>query len=394
MYDWICDFERLSNQKVLYRKKCHARSRNGEKERESMSESIFHMVEIKKLKMKNRIYVTPMVTRFSVPNTGEVAPETVAHYQQLAKGSPGLIIQEATCVDIDGRLMDRQLGIWNDEQIQGLHQIVEAVHGEGCAIFVQLHHAGVVGISEAPMCPDDYTYVQADGSVKIGRRMTLEEIRQTQEAFVAAAVRAYQAGYDGVELHGCHQYLICQFLNCKVNQRQDVYGKDPLRFVEEILVGIRKEVPDDFIVGIRLGGFEPTLDAAIEHAKRLAQMGMDFIDVSYGFQREQEVFSPENYPFLDIIYAAERIQQAVEVPVFAANGITSPEMADQVMKQTHAAMIGIGRGFIVNPNWMADAIRGENTGKCLHCLKCRLYDDPEKCPGKMLFDRQRQENHA
>ena len=69
-------------------------------------------------------------------------------------------------------------------------------------------------------------------------------------------------------------------------------------------------------------------------------------------------------------------------------------MTDQVMKQTHAAMIGIGRGFIVNPNWMADAIRGENTGKCLHCSKCRLYDSPEKCPGKMLFDRQRQEHHA
>lgn len=119
-------------------------------------------------------------------------------------------------------------------------------------------------------------------------------------------------------------------------------------------------------------------------------MGIDFIDVSYGFKKEQEAVCPEDYPFLDIIYAAEKIQQAVKVPVFAANGITSPEMANQVLEQTKATLIGIGRGFIVNPNWMVDAIHKNNTGKCLHCKKCRLYDDPEKCPGKILFNRQSQ----
>lgn len=355
-----------------------------------MAASIFDSVVVKNLQLKNRIYVTPMVTRFSEPDTGKAEPGTVEHYRQLAKGGPGLIIQEATCINLDGRLMDRQLGIWEDAQIDGLHKIVEAVHKEKCAIFVQLHHAGVVGISEHPMCPDNYNYVQQDGTIKAGRRMTLEEIHTIQAEFVDAAVRAYKAGYDGVELHGCHQYLICQFLNRKVNQRQDVYGTDPLRFVHEILTEIRKKVPGSFVIGIRLGGFEPTLKDAVQHAVQLEKMGIDFIDVSYGFQKEQEPVCPDGYPFLDIIYAAEKIQQAVKVPVFAANGITSPEMANQVLERTNARMVGIGRGFIVNPNWMVDAIQKNNTGKCLHCKKCRLYDAPEKCPGKILFSRQHQ----
>lgn len=354
-----------------------------------MAASIFDAAAVKGLRLKNRIYVTPMVTRFSKPDTGMAEPETAEHYRRLAQGGPGLIIQEATCIDPDGQLMDRQLGLWDDAQTESMRKITEAVHGQDCAIFVQLHHAGVVGTAEHPLCPDNYSYIQADGRVKTGRRMTLEEIKTIQSEFIAAAERAYRAGYDGVELHGCHQYLICQFLNRKVNRRDDEYGSDPLRFVEEILDGIRKKVPESFIVGIRLGGFEPTLDDAIEHARRLEQMGIDFIDVSYGFQMEQEAVCPEGYPFLDIIYAAEKISQAVSVPVFAANGITSPEMAQAVLERTGAAMIGIGRGFIVNPDWMLDAISRRDTGKCLHCRACRLYDAPEKCPGKLLFNRQR-----
>lgn len=315
-----------------------------------MSSSIFDKTKVKNLNLKNRIFVTPMVTRFSKPNTGYAEPETVEHYRQLAKGGPGLIIQEATCIDIDGRLMDRQLGIWDDSQIEGLRKITEAVHKENCHIFVQLHHAGVVGISEHPICPDDYDYVQENGSVKKGKKMTIEEIHRIQDEFKTAAVRAYKAGYDGVELHGCHQYLICQFLNNRVNKRDDEYGTDPLKFVREILCAIRKEVPDNFVVGIRLGGFEPTLSDSIKHAVKLEEMGIDFIDVSYGFQREQTPSCPEAYPFLDIIYAAEEIKKAVNIPVFAANGITSPEMANQVLNSTKANLIGIGRGFIVNPN--------------------------------------------
>ena len=173
-----------------------------------MAGSIFDSMNIKNTHLKNRIYVTPMVTTFSKVDTGKVEPETVEHYRQLAMGEPGLIIQEATCINEDGRLMDRQLGVWDDTHIEGLSKIVKAVHEQNCAIFLQIHHAGIVGISQHPVCPDNYSYMQENGTMKIGKRMTLEEIHTIQSDFVSAAVRAYQAGYDGVELHGCHQYLL------------------------------------------------------------------------------------------------------------------------------------------------------------------------------------------
>jgi len=351
---------------------------------------IFEPFKIKELEIRNRICVPPMVTRFSKLDTGIAEEGTVEHYRKIAKGMPGLIIQEATCVNMDGRLMDLQLGIWNDNQIEGLKKIVEAVHVQGSAIFIQLHHAGVVGISKAPLCPSDYSYVGQDGTTKNGHEMTAEEIQMIQNDFIQAGIRSYAAGYDGVELHGCHQYLMSQFLNNKVNKRTDIYGKHPENFVLEIVDGIRAKTSSDFIIGIRLGGFEPTIEAAVHNAQQLEQGGIDFIDVSYGFSKEQEVYVPADYPFIDIIYAAEMIKKAVHIPVFAANGITSPEMAEDIMLKTKVDMVDIGRGFIVNPNWMKDAMDGKDTGKCLHCKRCQLFENPDKCAGKILFQRNKE----
>jgi len=348
---------------------------------------IFESFNIKNLKISNRICVPPMVTRFSKLDTGIVEEGTVDHYRKIAKGMPGLIIQEATCVNIDGRLMDLQLGIWNDNHIAGLRKIVDAVHEEGSSIFIQIHHAGVVGISKEPLCPSVYSYVSQDGTIKNGHEMTTAEIQMIQDDFVRAGIRAYTAGYDGIELHGCHQYLMSQFLNKKVNKRLDIYGEHPEKFILEIVDGIREKTSTDFVIGIRLGGFEPTIEDAIHNALTLEQGGLDFIDVSYGFSIEQEVSVPDDYPFLDIIYAAEMIKKSVHIPVFAANGITSPEMAEDILLRTNVEMADIGRGFMVNSNWMKDAMENKDTGKCLHCKRCQLYGNPDKCSGKILFQR-------
>ena len=157
---------------------------------------IFEPLHIKKMEIKNRICVPPMVTRFSKLDSGIAEEGTIEHYRKIAKGMPGLIIQEATCVNMDGRLMDLQLGIWNDNQIEGLRKIVKAVHAEGPAILIQLHHAGVVGISKEPLCPSNYSYVAQDGTKKNGHEMTVEEIQMIQNDFVQAGIRSYTAGYD------------------------------------------------------------------------------------------------------------------------------------------------------------------------------------------------------
>lgn len=345
---------------------------------------LFSEFNIKNIKMKNRICIPPMVIGFG--NDGYVTPENVEHYKKLAKGGAGLIIQEATCINADGLLSSKQLGIWKDEQIEGLKSIVDAVHEEDCPIFVQIHHAGVTGISESPLCPSAYEY-KTPAKTVIGREMTIEDIKSIQNDFIESARRAYEAGYDGIELHGCHGYLISQFLNNKVNKRTDEYGTKPEKFVIEILDGIRKITPTEFVVGIRLGGFEPTLEDGLHYAKVLEMNGVDFLDISYGFFSEQQMHVTDGYKYSNAVYAAEKIKEEVSVPVFAVNGIYSAEIAEEILKERDIDMVDIGKGALINPNWANDAKEAKDTGKCLSCSKCMWFGQSKVCPGNVIFER-------
>ena len=347
-----------------------------------MKKQVSDTFSIRNTMIRNRICVPPMVVYNWSDGSGYVDDKHVEHYRQLAHGGAGLIIQEATCVTAEGQLAQTQLGIWEDGQIAGLRRITQAVHAEGCPIFVQIHHAGIVGIAEHALCPSAYQLGD-----KTGAEMSVEQIHAIQQAFIRAAQRAYQAGYDGVEPHGCHRYLMCQFLNRRVNTRADVYGEHPEQFVLEILEGIRKTVPEDFVVGIRLGAFEPTLEDGIRHAKILEQHGIDFLDISYGFTEEQETEKPAGFPYKDIVYAAGEIKKQVSVPVFAVNGIRTPEDARGALELTQVDMIDVGRGSLANPNWAADALAGRETDTCLDCSVCQWRIDPARCAGRLLHEK-------
>ena len=348
-------------------------------------DKLFEPLKIRDTVVKNRICMPPCVAYGFSDDSGIVSDKNVEHYKRIAGGGAGLIIQEATCVDPQGKLIPEQLGLWSDEHIQGHKRIVDAVHSEGVPIIIQLHHAGVIGISaDAMLCSSDYEIIHKD-TLKKGRAMTVAEIKATQKAFTDAAIRAVEAGYDGVELHGCHQYLICQFYNDRVNRRDDEYGKHRGLFALEILSAVRNAVPDSFVVGIRLGAFEPTLADGIAHAKELSAHGIDFIDVSHGFRGEDEPFKPEDFPYADVIYAAGEIKKNVSCPVFAVNGIRSAADARGVLELTGVDMVDIARGMLVNPNWANDAKAGLDTGKCLECKDCFWRSDPYKCPGRKLY---------
>ena len=342
--------------------------------------SLFDTVSIGSVQTRNRICIPPMVIYKISDESGMVKPENVAHYRALAKGGAGLIIQEATCISPEGRLSEDQLGIWSDDQIPGLREITEAVHQEGCPIFVQLHHAGLVSIGQDTLCPSDYAMDTKKGW-KNGHEMTRDDILRIRDAFIQAAVRAEKAGYDGVELHGCHGYLLCQFLNNRVNRRTDEYGKTE-RLVLEILEGIRASVRPDFVVGIRLGAFEPTLEDGIAHAKILQAHGIQFLDVSYGFAAESDPAAPGDPELLDVIRGAGAIQKAVNVPVFAVNSIRTPQQAQGILEQTGVSMVDIGRSALVDPEWANKARNGILPGKCLGCKVCQWRIDRSKCPGR------------
>lgn len=337
---------------------------------------------IRNTKIRNRICVPPMVCFNWSDDSGYVTDKNVEHYRGIARGGAGFIIQEATCITKEGRLHNTQLGIWEDDHIEGLKRITEAVHKEGCPIVVQIHHAGIVGINPEALCPDSYTLRRGEKE-KAGRKMTLEDIKEIQNAFIDAGRRAYEAGYDGVELHGCHSYLISQFFNFRINKRDDIYGREPERFTLEIMDGIRKLVPEEFIIGIRLGAFEPTLEDGLKHARALESAGIDFLDISYGFSGEDEPFKPETFPLKDIIFAAGEFKKLCNVPVFAVNGLRVPEDAIDALELTDVDMVDIGRSILVDYEWSRKALEGKETGRCLDCKVCQWRIDPKRCAGRL-----------
>lgn len=347
-----------------------------------MYDKLFQPFQIKSVKIRNRVCMPSMVCFHWADASGQVTERHIRHYQAAARGGVGLIIQEATCVSETGRLSGDQLGLWDDGQVPGLRRLVEAVHREGVPIFNQIHHAGVMGNGADLLCPSDFSCM-GKKKMQHGREITPEEIRRVQAEFVAAARRSYEAGYDGVELHGCHSYLISQFLNRNVNRRTDGYGQKPETFVTEILEEIRRVTPPEFIVGIRLGAFEPALADGIAHARLLEAHGIDFFDVSYGFRGQDSPEKPADFPYKDVIYAAGEIKKQVSVPVFAVNSIKNGEMAEDILRRTSVDMVDIGRGILVNYHWANDVKEGRDPGKCLDCKECiwRLTPDRTVCPG-------------
>lgn len=343
---------------------------------------------IRKVAIKNRVCIPPMVIPTNSDEAGFVTEDAIRHYTALAQGGPGLIIQEATCVSPEGKLRPHQIGLWSDGQIEGNRRIVQAVHGEGVPVFMQIHHAGIMSIGEDLLCPSDYALKTANG-IKQGRAMTMEEIEATRQHFIDAGIRAWKARYDGVELHGCHSYLLCQFFNKRVNTRTDKYA-DPMALVAPIIEGIRTGTDEDFVIGIRLGCFEPTMEDGIAHAQALEKIGVDFIDVSGGFDPEAEMDVPEGLPYHPFVYGAGEIKKAVSVPVFAVNSICTPEDARTVLAGTDVDMVDVARSALVDPDWPKKALGGEIPGKCIHCKVCQWRIEPEKCAGRILMRRKAQ----
>ena len=356
-------------------------------------EKLKERVKIGKLWTKNRIAVPPMVCFHWSDDSGRVTEKNLQHYRQMAAGGAGLIIGEATAVTRRGRLHETELGLWEDGQTEGWKRLADAVHRYEVPFFMQLLHAGVAGIEKESDCPGDYVFRGRKGELRsTGHEMTPGRIREVIDDYVQAAGRAQRAGLDGVELHGCHSYLICQFFNRNINRREDVYGQIREKFALDILQGIRETCGKDFVAGIRLGAFEPTLEEGVAHALSLAGKA-DFLDVSYGFDGESSPCKPEGYPFSEAIYGAQEIKKRMpDMPIFGVDGITDGNMAEEALRLSGLDMIDVGRGFLVNPDFGNAALEGRDCGKCLHCRPaCRwspfLNDGTVDCPGRKLFER-------
>lgn len=334
--------------------------------------------------LKNRGVMMPMATeqadRFGVPT-----PRQIRYYQERAKGGVAMIINEYTGVDdVDSIPAIHNLRAAQDYHIAELEKLTDAVHLYDCKIVAQLHHGGATSnpalTGRENLAPSAVPI--ADGR-PVPREMTLEDIRRVQQKFIDAAVRCKKAGYDAVELHGAHGYLIAQFFSKYYNRRTDEYGgsvENRCRFLTEIIAGIREKL-GRFPILVRMCGDEMTpvegfltLEDGLEIARHLEAHGIDAINISNGSARNGDAnCEPFSYQSGWKKHVAKAYKAALSIPVIATNTIKDPDFAESLLEEGVCDFVGLGRSQLADPDFMnkakagrADLIRG-----CIGCLYCR-----------------------
>lgn len=343
-----------------------------------MFERLFEAGKIGSLELPNRIIMSPMLTCYA---DGEfVSDRYLAFLMARARGGVGLITTEVAHVHPLGRLEPNELAIYDDKFLPGLMKLTEAIHKTGTKIAMQIGHGGhrckAKLIGEQPVSASNITGIWGEEP----RPMTVEEIKVSVEDFANAADRAKRAGFDGVELHFAHGYLVRQFLSPYTNKRTDEYGGDiqgRTRFACEIMAAVRKKI-GDFPVWVRINGDDFLPDGqTLEDAKLLAVLleknGADAIDVSAGtYESAQWSTQPMFLPQGCLSHLAAGIKSVVNLPVITVGRINTPEFAEQTLQEAKADFISIGRGLIADPDFVKKTAEGrvDDIRRCIGDNAC------------------------
>lgn len=351
-----------------------------------MIASLFSPIGIAGRVLPNRIVMPAMTTRLA-QNDGEMTDKLIEWYRARAAGGAGLITVEMSSPSISGRHRLGEVGVYDRRFLLGLKRLAEAIHNEGSLISIQLGHAG----SRAPSAVTGMTPLDPSGissSVVEGgthsvtpKALTTTEILQIRADFADAARMVRDAGFDFVELHGAHGYLISQFLSPYENRRQDEYGgslENRARFGLELLHEVKTACPDLPIV-FRLGvedffdgGIH--IDEAIQVSRWVAEGGASILSVSAGHHRSlpsgEMIIPPMNYPdgiFLDL---AARVKATVDIPVIGVGRLHNKELARTAIEQGRVDLIALGRQLIADPDWPNRVRDGLAVRRCLGCNYC------------------------
>lgn len=334
-----------------------------------MTSTLFSPITLRSTVFRNRLWV-PALCQYSVDkNDGVATPWHLVHLGSFARGGAGAIITEATAVVPEGRITPFDLGIWNDAQREAFRPIVDFVHTQGARIGVQLAHAGRKASTPRTWDPQNGTLSADEGGWPIvgpsaipfagydtPRALTIEEVEHTVDAFVAAAVRSQEAGFDFVELHAAHGYLIHQFLSPLSNARTDQYGgplENRARLVLDVVRGIRAAVGDAFPIVVRFsatdwveGGWNEHDTAAV--ASWAQEAGADFFDISTGgiaAAASIPVGPGYQVPF------AEVVREEGHVEAGAVGLIVTPRQAEEIVSSGQADVALVGREFLRDPHF-------------------------------------------
>jgi 2,4-dienoyl-CoA reductase-like NADH-dependent reductase (Old Yellow Enzyme family)/thioredoxin reductase len=346
---------------------------------------LFSPFSLDALSLPNRVIMAPMSTSLGGLD-GEVTPENIAFYKERAEGGFGLIIVEFTCVDRStGRTEERQLALDDERYLDGHKRLVDAVKAAGAKVFVQLQHGGrfapakyqADGISRGPSA----VYSRKDPSKQIVKPFSSDEVGALAEAFGQTAALAQRAGYDGVEVHGAHGYLVSQFLSPFSNQRDDAWGGDAERRLAFPLAVIRavKDATGSLPLSFRVSAdeFIPgglTLDDMEVIAPRLVEAGTDILHVSTGRGPEafDKVMEPTSAPEGWRLPYARRLREVTGAPVIGVGQIRWPETAEAAIVDGDADLIALGRPSLADPAWPRKAAAGQRSSirPCTSCNWC------------------------
>lgn len=332
-------------------------------------------------KIKNRICMPPLVCfQFGNGMDGFVIQKNVEHYRKRAKAGTGLIVVEATCISPECKLSSTQLGIWKDEHIKGLAEIADVCHEFEAVVTVQIHHGGFNVHAE---CGDAVSSSPWEFKGRIARKLSIKEIEKIHKDFVSAAIRTQKAGFDGVQLHGCHSYLLNAFASDLVNKRSDKYGgnaKNRTRLACSIIKDIRANCGKNFIIDIRMAGNDPTPEIGVENAKYYIDAGVDMLSVSGGIGNLESVVPPIDFPFEKITWLGVNIKNKYpNIPVAAVCGITTKEQAEQLAGLVD--FVSVGRAMLADGDWSSYALNNTPLASpCLKCKRCLWFSNPDKCP--------------
>lgn len=323
-------------------------------------------IEAGSLKLKNRLVMPPMATSKSLAD-GKMSEDTLNYYREKSQGGYiSLIIIEHSFISKQGKASNNQLSVAEDDTVEGLKKLADVIHSNGSKAVMQINHAGSAAIEEvtgaAVVAPSASVNPRTGTAAK---ELTKDEIENIIKDFANAARRVKEAGFDGVEIHSAHGYLLYQFFSPLSNKREDEYGGDVhnrIRIHLRVIEAVREAVGKDFPVLLRLGVTDfteggATIEDSIIAAREFEKAGIDIIDISGGFKG---FVSPESDAQGYFAPFTEAIKKEVSIPIILTGGVTDAEAAEKLLAEGKADLIGVGRAILKDSNWAKNAIESFN----------------------------------
>ena len=337
---------------------------------------IFEPYQIRDLLVRNR-FMRSATTSAYADKEGIVNDTIIKHYERMSRGEVGLIVKGHLYIMDNGKAHDGMAGISNDKQIPMLRKLTDAVHKHDGHIVAQINHAGVV---HQPDRAGPSVYSEEDWTA---REMSIDEVEAIVEGFGEAAERALQAGFDGIQIHGAHGYLISQFLSRDVNKRNDAYGgslENRMKLLLDVYDEIRGRLGNEpVLIKLNSDDFSPdgfTVDDAVKVAKKLSDKGIDLIEVSGGGRgRRQDLrkrAGHKDYPEAEFAGHGWKIKKAIKpTPMALVSGFKTLGAMEKAVEDGLTDMVSLSRPFIREPGLVKSFKNGQKESTCIRCDACR-----------------------